>query len=539
MEDQVLVFGHKNPDADAIISAMAYASLMNSLGEGNYVAARLGHLNDQTDYLLRRFGFEPPLYIHNVRTQVRDIDFDHPPVLFGQVPVSHAWEVLHAEGMTSSAIPISNEDGTLYGMVTSGSIAEHDMESIDAPVAKDVPIFNLLSALEGQVINDPGDFFESISGEVMIALPQPYPVSVREGCVVICGEQEDVVESALQAGASCIILCQTDLAEKYKGIHSGTCIIASPCDAYRAARMLYMANPIGRIAQTDSLVSFHLDDYLDDVRDKVLQSRYRSYPVLDENGKPVGTLSRYHLLRPRKKQVVLVDHNEKSQSAPGLDQAQITAIIDHHRLADVQTGYPTFMRNEPIGSTTSIVALMYQEHGLMPGPKLAGLMAAAILSDTVIFKSPTCTEKDKRLAERLARIAGLDLEALGRDMFSLGTSPDKSIDDQLMSDFKEFRLGSHVLGIGQITTIDADSLLGKMDAYLEAMEKVRSENHYDAVYLMLTDVLREGSELLFTGGKDALKQAFGVENAEDHHVFLDKVISRKKQIVPALSALWG
>ena len=539
MEEQVLVFGHKNPDADAIISAMAYASLMNSLGEGNYVAARLGHLNDQTDYLLKRFGFEPPLYIHNVRTQVRDIDFDHPPVLFSQVPVSHAWEALHNEGMTSSAIPVTNEDGTLFGMITSGSIAEHDMESIDSPVAREVPIFNLLSALEGQVINDPGDFFETISGDVVIALPQPYPVAIREGSVVICGQQEDVIENALAAHASCIILCQTDLAEKYKGIHTETCMIASPCDAYRAARMLYQANPLARIAQTDSLVSFHLDDYLDDVRDKVLESRYRSYPVLDENGKPVGTLSRYHLLRPRKKQVVLVDHNEKSQSAAGLDQAQIVAIIDHHRLADVQTGYPTFMRNEPIGSTTSIVAIMYQEHGLMPGPRLAGLMAAAILSDTVIFKSPTCTDRDRRLAERLARIAGLDLEALGRDMFSLGTSPDKSVDEQLKSDFKEFRLGSHVLGIGQITTIDAQAQLSRMSAYLEAMEKVRSENHYDAVYLMLTDVLREGSELLFTGGRDAIRQAFGIEVDAEHHVFLDKVISRKKQIVPALSALWG
>ncbi len=539
MQDQILVFGHKNPDADAIVSAMAYASLMNSLGNGSYLACRLGHINDQTDFLLRRFELDPPVYLHSVRTQISDIEFDHPPVLYRQVPVSHAWEVLHQNGVTGSAIPIANEDGTLFGMLTAGAIAEHDMDSIDLPCAKDVPIFNLLSALEGRIINDSSDFFESISGDVVIALPQPNPLPLREGSVVICGQQEDVVQQALEAKASCIILCQTDLAEKYSGIHSDTCVIASPCDAYRAVRMLYQANPVERIAQHSDLVSFHLDDYLDDVRDKVLESRYRSYPVLDENGKPVGTLSRYHLLRPRVKRVVLVDHNEKSQSVAGLEQAQIIAILDHHRLGDVQTGYPTFMRNEPIGSTTSIVALMYQEHGLMPGPKLAGLMAGAILSDTVIFKSPTCTEKDRRLAERLARIAGIDLESLGREMFSLGGSDDKPVSEQLKSDFKEFRLGNHMLGIGQITTIDISSRLSRMDEYLAAMESMRKEHAYDMVILMLTDVLREGTELIYTNGQDSIRQAFGIDSAEEHHVFLEHVVSRKKQIVPALSALWG
>ena len=253
----------------------------------------------------------------------------------------------------------------------------------------------------------------------------------------------------------------------------------------------------------------------------------------------MGTLSRYHLLRPRVKRVVRVDHNEQSQSVSGLEQAQIIANIDHHRLGDVMTGYPVFMRNEPIGSSTSIVALMYQEHGLMPGPKLAGLMAGAILSDTVIFKSPTCTDKDRRLAERLARIAGIDLTSLGKEMFSLGGSNDQPVMDQIRSDFKEFRLGSHILGIGQITTIDISSRLSNMQAFLDAMEEIRRENKYDMVLLMLTDVLREGTELFFTDGREIIRQAFGLDHVEEHHVFLEHVVSRKKQIVPALSALWG
>ena len=529
MEDQVLVFGHKNPDADAIVSAIAYASLMNSLGEGHYVPCRLGHINDQTDYLLRRFEIDPPLHIHNVYTQVKDIVIDHPPVLSAQVSVSRAWQVIHSEAMNGSTIPVTKEDETLYGMITAGDIAEHDMDSIDHPSIDSVPIFNLLSALEGHIINDPSDLFDTISGEVQITLPQPNPALMSPSSILICGQQPEVVEAALAQGIRCIILCQTDLAERYTSTHSETCIIATPLDAYRAARMLYQANPIGRIAKNDQLVAFNLNDYLDNVRDKVLESRFRAYPVVDDEGRPVGTLSRYHLLRPSRKKVVLVDHNEKSQSAAGLEQAQIIAILDHHRLADVQTGYPTFMRNEPIGSTTSIVAQMYQEHGLLPGPRLAGLMAAAILSDTVLFKSPTCTDLDIRLAQRLARIAGVDLDELGHELFSTGSAADKSIMEQLKADFKEFRLGNHLLGIAQITTLDTEKLRPLSDQYLASMEQVRKENHYDAVYLMLTDVLKEGTELLFTGSKDPICQAFGVDTPEEHHVYLDKVVSRKNR----------
>ena len=218
--------------------------------------------------------------------------------------------------------------------------------------------------------------------------------------------------------------------------------------------MLYQATPVERIAKTDGLVCFHLDDFLDDVREAVLQSRYRSYPVLDAKNRVVGTLSRYHLIQPRRKRIVLVDHNEVGQSVPGLEQAELVGIIDHHRLADVQTGYPVFMRNEPVGSTNTIIATMFQEHGLMPGEKLAGLMAAAIVSDTVMFKSPTTTPRDRRIAERLARIAGIDLDELGRKVFS-ASSMDKPAATLLTTDLKEFHLGDHRLGISQITTMDA------------------------------------------------------------------------------------
>ncbi len=538
--DITYVCGHRNPDTDAIVSAMAYASLCNMLGENEYEPVRLGPVNDETAFLLKKFGFEPPRLLSTVRTQVKDIDFDRPPKLGVNVPVSHAWEILQ-ETQALTALPVVNEDGTLCGLATTGGIAESDMRSIQTPVVHDAPIFNVLSALEGHIINRDEDVFDSISGEVVIALPIPGDDclrGVKEGAVVLCGQQEEVVEKALAIKASCIILCQSSLAEKYRGLSSETCVIVTPYDAWRAARMLYQATPVGRIAKLNEIVCFHLDDYLDDVRDTVLQSRFRSYPVLDADNKVVGTLGRYHLIRPKRKRIVLVDHNEVGQSVPGLEQAELVGIIDHHRLGDVQTGSPVFMRNEPVGSTNTIVATMFQEHGLMPGEKLAGLMAGAILSDTVMFKSPTTTPRDRRIAERLARIAGIDLDGLGKEVFSAGFA-DKPAKTLLRTDFKEFHLADHKLGISQITTLDSAAMLERREEFLKEMEALKADRDYDLVLLMVTDVLREGTELLFAGDKEIIRQAFSLNKLEGSSVFLKGIVSRKKQMVPALALLWG
>ena len=535
--DSVYVLGHRNPDTDSIVSAMAYAALNNALGENNYVAARIGHLNTETAFLLDRFGFKPPLHLRSVRTQVCDIDYDTPPTLGQAVPVSHAWKMLHSEETSISALPITNEDGTLLGMVTKGRIAESDMESVNKPVVEQIPVFNLLSALEGLIINHEQDFFDYITGEIAIPLSESSPV--RSGMIVLCGNQKEIADRALEAGAACLILCQTSLTEQYRNISSGTCIISTPFDPYRAARMIFQAVPVGRIAFSDDLVVFHLNDYLDDVRDIVVKNRFRSYPVLNEEEKVVGTLSRYHLINPKRKKIVLVDHNEIGQSVSGLDQAEIIGVIDHHRLADVQTGNPIFVRNEPIGSTTSIIASMYQEHGLMPSPNLAGLMAAAIISDTVMFKSPTCTMRDKLLAERLARHAGIDPEELGRAMFSRGASPDMPVADLLKNDQKEFHLSSHSVCISQITTVDSDRFMERKDEIFTELEKQRAEKKYDLMIVMITNVLKEGTDLIFAGDVEAIHSAFNVDGVLDHHIFLPLVVSRKKQIVPALSQIWG
>jgi len=285
------------------------------------------------------------------------------------------------------------------------------------------------------------------------------------------------------------------------------------------------------------LICFHLEDRVDDVREQMLKHRYSCYPILDENERVVGVLSRYHLLRPRRKRVVLVDHNEIAQSVPGLDEADILEIIDHHRLADIQTTNPIYVRNEPVGSTNTIIASMFQDRGLMPSEKMAGMMAAAILSDTVMFKSPTCTERDIRTAERMARIANVSLEELGREIFSASMDA-KTAKDLLFADYKEFHIAGHDLAVAQITCVDSPKMLERKEEFLSLMKKTAAEKGFSMVILMLTDVLLEGTQLIYLGDDEIIQQAFNVMPRENT-VFLPHVMSRKKQVIPMLSALWG
>jgi len=537
--EQVYVTGHRNPDTDSIVSAMAYAALRNAVGDREYVAARLGQLSDETKMILKRFGFEAPLFIKNMRTQVQDLDYDVPPVLNEAVTINRAWSVMQDDS-NISAIPVADDDGHLKGMLTNGDVAAFDMHTITDPTLRAVPLFNVLSVLEGQLLTDTDGLINTISGEVILALPQgtELPPFRSENTVLICGNQPEMLRQAVEFGVKCIILCQAELPEEIRLMAQNTCIISTPYDAYRTVRLIFQAVPVSRVTHKQNLEFFHLTDYIDDVREVVLQSRYRCYPILDENEKVVGTLSRYHLIRPRRKQVVLVDHNEIAQSVPGLAQTDILAIIDHHRLADIQTKTPIYFRNEPVGSTTTIVAGMYQERGLMPSTKLAGLMAAAIISDTVMFKSPTSTARDRQVAERMAHIAGLSLDALGQEIFSASAPGDKPIEELLFTDFKEFHIAGHDFGISQITCVDSDRQLQRKEQFLDLMAKTKAENGYSMMILMLTDVLLEGSMVLCLGGEDTFRQAFNVE-LKDHEAFLPKVMSRKKQVVPMLSALWG
>ena len=536
--DTVYITGHRNPDTDSIVSAMAYAALKNALGKREYKAARLGQISDETQIVLDRFGFRPPMLISDLRTQVRDLDYDTPPSLSAAATISRGWQTMQSEKI--SVLPVANEDGTLYGMLSAGDVAGYDMTSVRNPRMGDIPVYNLLSVLEGKILNEGGELKDVISGEVTIALPASREnlMFSSKDSIVVCGDQPDMIRRALEIGVNCVIVCQAEVSLELLEGETGTCVISTPIDAYQAVRLICHALPISHICNSRDLVCFHLDDYIDDVQDAVLESRFRAYPILDENERVVGMLSRYHLLRPRRKRVVLMDHNEKAQSVIGLDQTEILEIVDHHRLADIETKNPIHVRNEPVGSTTTIVAGMYQEKGLMPTAKMAGLMAAAIISDTVMFKSPTCTQRDMDVATRMARIANLSLEELGKAIFSATCGDDKTVEAMLHTDYKEFHIAGHNLAVSQITCMDSDRLMARKEEFLSAMETVHQQRGLNTVVLMITDVLLEGTWLLYVGDEDTIEQAFGLRGAKNS-AFLPKIMSRKKQVIPTLSALWG
>ena len=536
---QVYVVGHRNPDTDAVVSAMSYAALRNATGDRNYIACRLDHLSDETKRMLAKFGFNQPMRVKDMRTQVSDIDYDKPPVLEPAATLDRAWKTMNDAQVTS--IIVVNPDGSLFGTLSAGDIASYTLDSITDPIVTSLPIFNLLGVIEGQIIKDRNSKDE-ITGEIVIALPANgnKPAFAGTDRIVLCGDQPDMISYALENNIEAVILCGTtpdkELMDKFE--NSTTTVIYTPFDAMKTSQLISQSMPISRVCATEDIVCFHTTDYLDDVRETILKSRFRSYPVLDEENKVVGTLSRFHLLRPRRKNIVLVDHNESAQSVPGLDQAELIEIIDHHRLADIQTTQPIHVRNEPVGSTTTIVAEMYQESGVTPSPAMAGLMVSAILSDTVMFKSPTCTERDKIFAERLSRIAGVSIEEIGKELFDTSRNTDSSAEHLIKTDFKEFHIADQTLGVSQIICVDSKSMLGRKAEFLETMEMLRKKNGYDMILLMLTDVLIEGSYLFYIGSDDTIRYAFSAE-PHDNELYLPGVMSRKKQIIPMLTAIWG
>ena len=536
--EPIYVTGHRNPDTDSIVAAMAYTALRNALGDREYEAACLGHVSDETQIVLDRFGFEPPKRIFSMYTQVKDLEYDTPTLLSAAVTVGRGWTLLQ-EQSNLSAVPVANEDGTLFGMLSKADVASYNMTLVSSGVLEEVPLCNVLSVLDAKVLNEAGDSTDTLSGEVTIALPQSRHNLLFNSpdSIVLCGHQPDMIRRALEMNVQCVVLCQAELDEELRKMPTTTCIISTPYDAYRAAHLIFQSTPISRICRSSDLVCFHLEDRVDDVREVVLKHRDSCYPILDDSDKVVGVLTRYHLLRPRRKRVVLVDHNEAAQSVPGLEEAEILEIIDHHRLADIQTNNPIYVRNEPVGSTNTIIASMFQDRGLMPSEAMAGMMAAAILSDTVMFKSPTCTDRDRRTAERMARIANVSLEELGHEIFSASIGG-KTARDLLFTDYKEFHIAGHDLAVAQITCVDSPQFLERKDEFLELMKKTAREKGFSMMILMLTDVLKEGTQLIYLGDDDIIEQAFG-EQPRENTVFLPRVMSRKKQVIPMLSALWG
>ena len=535
--DTIYVTGHRNPDTDSIVAAIAYTALRNACGDREYEAACLGDPSDETKSVLDRFGFQPPKRIYNVFNQIRDLDFAKPPVLSTAVTVGRAWDIMQEKSI--GTLPVAKEDGTLYGILSRDHVASYHMSLITESYLQEVPLFNVLSVLEGTILNEAGETTDTISGNVVIALPQSQDTLLWQDpdSIVICGHQPYMIRRALEMNVKCLVLCETELTDDLRNLPTKTCIITTPFDAYRASRLIFQSTPIGRICRTDNITTFHMDDRVEYAKEESLKHRESGYPILDENDQIVGMMNRYHLLRPRHKRVVLVDHNETSQSVPGLEEARIVAIIDHHRIADIETTNPIYLRNEPVGSTNTIIADMFRERGLIPTPALAGLMASAIVSDTVMFKSPTCTDRDVKAAQRMARIANISLESLGKLIFSTSISK-KSSEEMLTRDYKEFHIAGHPVAVSQVTCMDSPVILERKEELLSLMKEHQQKKKLTMMIFMITDVLLEGTHIIYVGNDETIQHAFSVM-PRDNTAFLPHVMSRKKQIIPMLTAIWG
>lgn len=529
----VYVSGHKNPDTDSICSAIAYAYLKR-ISEGiNAIPVRLGPINRETKFVLDYFGVEKPTFIENVYTQVQDIKFDKSLVFKENTSMFEAWNAMMEKNIRT--IAVVDEENKLIGIATVGDLAKAYLSSSHELSKYKIPIDNILATLKGEEILRYVDYLE---GDILVAAMSKENVlkRIKKGDILIVGDRDDIQQAAIQQGIKALIITGNngisekifELAKQYK-----VTIIKVVPDTFDTVKLLNQSIPLSYVIKKEDLVTFRVSDYIDDVKEVMLKYRYRNFPVVDEEGKVVGLLARRHILDYERKNVIMVDHNEFSQAVEGIEQARILEIIDHHRIGTIETEQPILFRNHPVGSTATIINRIFEEKGLIPESKIAGIMCAAILSDTLVFKSPTCTPEDVRAAKKLAEIANIDINEFGTEMFKAGTSLEgKTVEEIFYTDFKEFTINNYKIGIGQVNTLtDAGKL--KQDL-INFMEKVKKDKGYDILLLMLTDIINEGSEILFVGNnKELLERAFNVQ-IKNNSFYLPYVISRKKQVLPPI-----
>ena len=535
---KVYVIGHKNPDTDSICSAIAYAELKRRITGKFYEARRAGQINEETKYILDRFGVEPPEFLDNVSLQVKDMDINRMKGIDGNVSIKDVWEMMKARNMKT--MPIVSGD-SLEGLITIGDIATSYMDVHDSKIlAKaQTPYENIKKALDGSMVSSASSA-QYTDGKVASAAAGTDIMEdfIEKGDLVILGNRYEAQLCAIELEAACMVICQgTKVPDLIKRLaeEKGIAIISTPHDAFTAARLINQSIPVRYFMSRENLTTFDADELVDDIRETMAKKRYRDFPVLDEKGRFIGFISRRRLLGARKKKVILVDHNERSQSIDGISDAEILEIIDHHRIGSVETVEPVFFRNQPVGSTSTIVAQMYKENDVEISKTMAALMCSAIISDTLLFRSPTCTPADRRTCEELAGIAGINMEELARSMFNAGSDlSGKTAEEICAMDFKQFVCGDMTFGVGQISSMDReelDEIKGKLEP---AMNELMKEKELNMLFFMLTDVMEESSDILWAGpgARELIAEAFGAGDGENFR--LDGVVSRKKQMVPAI-----
>ena len=547
-KQKTLVLGHRNPDTDSICSAICYANLKRHLTGGNYEPRRAGNVNSETQFVLDYFQVDAPRLIENVRTQVKDIEIRKTEGVDRSISLKNAWNLMRKDKIVT--LPCISKDGTLEGLISIGDITKSYMNLYDSSIISkaNTKYANILDTLEGSIlVGDPEKYFNE--GKVLIAAANPDLMEsyIEKNDLVILGNRYESQLCAIEMEAGCIIVCEgaavSRTIQKLAQEH-GCTVITTPHDTYTTARLINQSMPISYFMSQNNLITFSDEDYLDDIRDTMASLRYRDFPILNADGKYVGMISRRNLLGAKGKQIILVDHNEKSQAVKGMETADILEIIDHHRLGTVETMSPVFFRNQPLGCTATIIYQMYQENDVVIDRTTAGLLCSAIISDTLLFRSPTCTPVDKAAAEELAELAGIDLEEYAKKMFSAASDlRGKSDEDIFYQDFKRFSVGKSVFGIGQITSMDSDELEELKERMKVYAEKARKQLKIDMMYFMLTNILTETTDLICMGpGADQLiYNAFHMEDEDiqqykeiQHIIHLPGVVSRKKQLAPQI-----
>lgn len=541
MKDIIYILGHKNPDTDSICSAIAYAEFKNKISGKTAIPVRLGEVNRETEFILNHFDVEKPELIKTVKVQVSDLNIDNIAPVSPAISLKMAWSIM--KKYNTKTLPVVDNSDKLIGIVSISDLASifMDVWNSDVLSKSNTSLENILDTLSAKCIYSPSSKLNMKGKVIVVAMhPESSKEILEEGDIAICGDREDTQSMILDGKASLMIVTGSfGVNEEILAKAKENCcsIITTPYDSFTAARLVLQSIPVDYVMRSSNLISFKQDDFVDDIKDIMLQTRYRSYPVVDGDGKVVGSISRYHLISANKKKVILVDHNEKSQSVNDLEQADLMEIIDHHRVGDIQTGRPIYFRNEPVGSTSTIVASMFFENGIRPSKKVAGILCSAIISDTLDLKSPTSTNIDKLMLERLTSIAGIDEKAFAKEIFKAGTLLEgKTVEEIFYQDFKSFKLSGKTIGISQVGTMDIEGFRTMKNDMVSLMERKATEDNYNALVLMLTDILNEGSKIIVAGkDKELIAKAFNVK-LEDNCVYLPGILSRKKQVVPVITA---
>ena len=542
---KVVVIGHRNPDTDSICSAIAYAELKNKTSSLVCEARRAGRMNQETEFVLKRFGVAPPRMCTDVNPKIRDVDYREMPGIPGSTSLRKAWEIMRDQKIDT--LPITSADNELEGIITVKDIATANMDVFDTGVlaTSRTTYKNILETLGGTMVVG-NENAVCTTGHIKIgtATPEMLENNVEKGDIVILTNRYESQLCAIEKEASLIIICNgAKVGRTIQRIaeETGVAIMTAPCDTYAAGKLMSQCAPISYYMTRDDIMKFTLVTPVADVTRVMAKVRHRYFPILDEDGKYCGMVSRRNIIALRKRRIILVDHNEATQAVEGFDQAEILEIIDHHRIGSLETSGPVYFRNQPVGCTATIITQMYDENGVEIRPQIAGLLLAAILSDTLVFRSPTCTPVDVSAANRLAKIAGVEIDAFASEMFEAGEKLDgKTPEEVFLQDFKVFMCGDVRFGVAQGSYMTRKNLKAAQQLLAPYLPEACGKQNVEDLYMLLTDVPKEESVVICTGrhADEMLRSGFEKEPEEDGSWVLPGVVSRKKQFIPALMSAY-